>query len=96
MPIFRLDPVEENLDSYHWEASTMSPVTVWVRAENEADARQKLTRATIIATRAVHGRDTPIAPWKDSGHASCALDDKFDPPEGVILTAEGKTLTIEN
>jgi hypothetical protein len=63
---------------------------------DEKDARRKLTRATIIATKAVHGRDTPITPWKDPRHASCVLDDKFDPPEGVILMAEGDTLAIEN
>lgn len=94
MPVFRLDPIAETEDSHHWRASTIKPVTVWVQAGDEADARQQLTTATIIATLHVPGQELAMPPWKDWGLVTCTADNSHAPPDGVILTADGRTLTV--
>ncbi len=67
MSVYRLEPIKGTETSHHWEASTLAPITVWIQANDEKRARELLTTATIIATRARPGRDLPIAPWKDFG-----------------------------
>lgn len=92
--IFRLEPIDGTQTSHHWRASTLAPVTVWVEAGSEMDAREKLTLATIIATFLVPGHDLPMAPWKDFGLVRCVPDDSRNVHEGNIITADGRTLVI--
>lgn len=94
MGIFRLEPINGTQDSYHWEASTLAPVTVWVNATSEADAREKLTLTTAIATRKNPNRVMPMAPWECPKLVKCTLDDSQNVQEGFILTADDKSLVI--
>jgi hypothetical protein len=72
----------------------LAPVTVWIEADNEADAREKLTSATIIATFMEPGQDLPMSPWKDFGLVTCVPDASRKVRAGTILTADGRTLVI--
>lgn len=92
MRVFRLEPIKSTQGSDRWEASTLAPVTVWVKAASEADAREKLALATPRATCKIHGGDTPISPWLDSKLVNCTLDSSRDVKDGVVLTADGKSL----
>jgi hypothetical protein len=96
MKTFRLDPVEDQLTNSHWRASTIKPVTVWVRADDEKHARQLVTLATAIATRRILGKEKAMPPWKDWGFAKCVEDPTQSPPAGVVLTAEGKTISTSD
>lgn len=93
MTVYRLEPIENMKNSHHWRASTLAPVTVWVEAKDEKDARQILTLATIIATHP-DGRELPMAPWEDFGIVRCVADDSRKVSKEAILTADGKTLVI--
>ena len=73
MTTFCLDPIPDMKSSHHWRASMIPPIAVWVVAENEKDARQKVTLATIIATRVDRSQEMPIEPWKDFGLVKCSI-----------------------
>jgi len=96
MRVFRLDPVDTQRSSLHWGASDAAPTRVWVSADNESDARGRVTLATIIATRSRPGREIPLTPWKDWGLVTCVEDSSRTVPPNVIVTASGDTLEIPN
>jgi hypothetical protein len=74
----------------------IAPITVWVFADDEEDARERVTLATIIATRVVPGREVALPPWKDWALASCVPDNSHVVAEGIILTARGEEIPISS
>ena len=85
MGVYRLEPITGKESSHHWEASTLPPITVWVEAAGETEARETLNTATIIATAMPRrdGRETPMAPWKDFGLVRCVPDASRSVQEGT-------------
>ena len=95
MNVFRLEPVESMLSSHSWSMSTLSPVTVWVLANDEESARQKITLATITGNKSILGRENAFPPWQDATLVSCVIDDNCDVPDGVVMPADGKLLPFD-
>lgn len=96
MSVFQLEPIDGTQGSPHWQASTLAPMTVWVNATSETDARERLTFATAKATRRDPNRVMPLPPWEDFGLVTCIPDSSRNVPEGFILTADGESLAIAN
>lgn len=94
MPVYRLDPLPDAMTSHHWRASTIEPMSVWVQAPDETTARERVTLATIIATRFVPGQEIALPPWKDEALASCFEDRQVAVSEGVVLLNDGRTLSV--
>src|SRR5689334_5149411 len=74
--VYRLEPVAEHIRSEHWQGSTVPPITCWVLAESEDEARQLLTQATIIARKVVsRAADSPVQPWMSPELVRCTVDE---------------------
>jgi hypothetical protein len=96
MQTFRFKPCPEERDSPHWARSSIGPAECWVRGENIADARDRLTRATIQSTRARLGNDGPIQPWMHADMAMCEPDDSQNCGPDEVRTADGRSISIED
>ena len=62
MTVFRLTPVQGTHNSRRWLLSTITPKCVWVRANDEQDARRQVSLATTSAMKqisAVAGTQSP-------------------------------------
>jgi hypothetical protein len=79
MPVFRLMPVEGSQLSPRWSASLLRPYCLWIRAEDEFDARHRVAQA--MAAQAGGVAD---APWRDAGLVACENDDSKDVALGII------------
>ena len=87
MHIFELKPT--GVPSIHWEGSDHEGRTIFVRASNEAEAREIVTVAFAkMVTRQLYG-DSSEAPWKNPDLASCTLQTeprfKTDGPAEVLF-----------
>lgn len=80
MPVYRLTPVEGTERCPEWHASSMRPYCLWVRANDEAEARRQVALATSVDTV----NDNVRAPWKSSELVSCECDTSKDVAPGVI------------
>ncbi|GAA0533422.1 hypothetical protein FHS83_002928 [Rhizomicrobium palustre] len=78
MPVYRLTPLEGSETSPQWQASSMRPYCLWVRAKDELDARRQVAKATAVTG------DAEVAPWKDEGLVACEYDDSKELADGII------------
>jgi hypothetical protein len=88
MPIYKLEPVEKNLDHQNWEASSFRGDCI-VRACSENKARQTAYGAFGMAVkRPPLGQKIPNNPWAhpDIVSISVLTDHEYeeDGPEGVL------------
>lgn len=83
MPVYRLTPLEETVDNPQWRASSMRPQCLWIKARDEAEARQAVARATCSAA------DGLPPPWNETALVACAYDDDADVPSGIIRVRRG-------
>ena len=95
MKTFRLDPVEEGWCSSHWGCSRLAPTTVWVAANDEEEARDKVTEVTITGRRSKVGSDTRLPPWKQPGLVTCTADDTRAIPACFVIAANGTAMELE-
>jgi hypothetical protein len=96
--VFRLWPIEDHADDRNWQASALKPTVCWVRARNAEEARAFVQQATIamVAVKAVGIEPVAYSPWVNPRLTGCAPDDpKIQVPEGIVVTADGQTLTVE-
>ena len=87
MPIYRLEPIEGTEGYNAWWASTLSPTTVWVQANNPDHARQRMHLAT---TTFALDKDGLYAPWHNAALVRCIEDASWDVPPNTALFANGK------
>src|SRR5437016_1726699 len=95
MSVFRLSAVQGEERNAHWTLSTIGATPCWVRADDEKQARELVTYATVLATRAGHFSEASLPPWLQVSIAECAVDDSVDVPAGVLVTRDGRSLAIE-
>jgi len=69
--------------------------TVWVAANDEEEARDKVTAVTITGRRSRIGDDSPVPPWKQPGLVTCTADDTLTIPAGCVIAANGTALELE-
>jgi hypothetical protein len=96
MPVYKLEPVESLADHDAWRMSGIGAMAVWVRAQDEDEARQKIHMAT-IATLDQLDDDAMVpggSPWLNSAVVACDEDDTRDVPDGVALLGNGATITL--
>ncbi len=94
MKTFRLDPVDSRRSSPHWGCSSLAPTTVWVVANNEEEARDKVTAATITGRRSKLGDDSPLPPWKQPDLVTCTADETRAVPANFVIAANGTVLEL--
>jgi hypothetical protein len=82
MPVYRLMPVAGTETNPQWRASTMRPYCLWVRADDEGEARCQAAQATAVM-HAPGEPDVP-APWCDAGLVHCNCDDTKSVAAGII------------
>lgn len=80
MPVYRLTPLKGSEMNPQWRASSMRPYCLWIRAEDEDDARLQVAKATAL----MPGEPDAEAPWRNSGLVACEYDDSKSPAEGII------------
>jgi len=78
MPVYRLTPLKDAEWSPQWRASSLRPYCLWVRAEDEFDARRLVASATAV------GGEADDAPWTDAGLVACEYDDSKNLADGII------------
>jgi hypothetical protein len=91
--IFRLDPTD--LEHPAWQASTIKQ-SVWVRAELECFAREKVARVTATLVKPL-GRYSTIqqSPWYLEKLTTCTLDPtRAGVPVDQVTTADGRLLGL--
>lgn len=93
MPVYRLEPVAGEEDHKDWRASSIPPLAVWVRADNEQQARERVQLAGLAAYRGTEGMPISVSPWVQPHLTLCELDVAHDPGDHVILRSDGKTET---
>jgi len=96
MPVYKLEPVESLADHDAWRMSGIGAMAVWVRAQDEDEARQKIHMATITTLDQLDD-DAMVpggSPWLNSAVVACDEDDTRDVPDGVALLGNGKTITL--
>lgn len=82
MPVYRLTPMMGTESNPLWRASSMRPQCLWVRAEDEIDARRLVARATCaLCSRQGH---EPGAPWEEANLVACEYDESRDLAAGII------------
>ena len=96
MQTFRLDAIESRRSSPHWGCSSLPPSTVWVSANDEEEAREKVTAATAIARRSRVGDESPLPPWKLQDLVTCTIDSSRTVPANVVLATTGALLELPN
>ncbi len=92
MPVYRVDPYEPS--SAGWQKSLVDPVTCWLLADDEADARATLM-ACAYGERSVEPENPPqpeLLPWVAMAHFT--LDDSVSIPTGKIVTKDGQRIAI--
>lgn len=94
MQTFRLDAIETGRISSHWGCSSLPSDTVWVTANDEEEAREKVTAATAMGRRSKLGDESPLPPWKLPGLVSCTVDPTRTIPVNVIVAACGTILEL--
>ena len=70
MKLFELNPIEEQMNSHHWQASRYKGKVIVVARDRErakAIARSRFG----IATALVLGQEVPANPWNLAGIVSC-------------------------
>lgn len=82
MPVYRLTPLEGSERSRQWRASSMRPYCLWIRAQDELEARRQVAKATAVA--AAQGEPQTLAPWKDAELVACEYDDSKEVACGII------------
>ena len=95
MPVFYLIRDIDRIGDPKWETSALKN-DCWVLADSPSEARGKIETATKMATAKAVKSECLSSPWQDEELAHCLLDDS--PPGqvvvGVILTADGHTITL--
>ncbi len=92
MIVYRLDPIK--MDDTSWKASSVKE-SVWVHADYEDSARDKVAAATAMALKPAHTY-APIefqSPWYYYEVTSCKSDSsRADVPYDKPITADRRTL----
>lgn len=95
MPLFKLSPIATRLDDEKWAASNLKE-PVWVAARDELAARHLVEGATLQMVSVQPERKLNIfSPWLDDVVTTCQCDaETQEPPEGYLVTANGKKLKL--
>ena len=98
MSVYRLTPIPEFEQDRQWQASKILPKEVWVNAQDERDAREQVSMATVI-TKLNEGNYTDCgvnarSPWSNRKLVRCMRDDSVDLPHGVICVPGGTILPV--
>lgn len=93
MPIYKLEPIRECVESSSWEATSLNQVC-WINARSEDDARITLEGETLKMVDRKPGQPmTVFSPWRDPTLVRCTIDDPgFVNKEGVIFLRDGRLL----
>ncbi len=89
MPVYRLTPIRDSERSPQWQASSIKPFCVWVRAESEYDARR-----TVACATATGEAEQTLAPWKDPELVTCQLDEGKSVAGGIIWIRKKPLLRV--
>ena len=94
--VYCLEPIDGTEQSHHWNASTLEPISIWVLASDENDARNKAKAATHRATNSSPGNEVSENPYTRSEITRCIAHPKIDLPAGVIVDAHGYTHSLRS
>jgi hypothetical protein len=92
MRVYRLSAIYSDEHSGHWQLSSIGATTCWVLADDEGKAREAVSLATIVAGE--NGALPAQSPWLKPHFAVCEHDESVDVPQGLLLTALGKWLSV--
>jgi hypothetical protein len=96
MKTFRLDAIETKRSSPHWGCSSLPPGTVWVSANDQEEAREKVTTATVTGRRSKPGDESPLPPWKQRDLVTCTVEPTRMIAADVVIAASGTVLELPN
>lgn len=95
MQVYRLEPKNGDTSDRDWDATSLKEAC-WVSAETENEAREKVTLATIIATKIEPGTHMRTSPWMTGLLTTCMVDNapSNKPPDGYVRMATGRTISL--
>jgi hypothetical protein len=90
MPAYRLDRVAGTERDPEWSRTTLSE-PCWVNASSEDQARDRVCRATGIASSGpkIIGSLLPTCPWNNAALTTCVVDPEAHVDEGIVMSRSG-------